>query len=136
MNSEVAYLLTAIGALASVVLVLWRQDVKLRHMQVRKYDSEIKDLKESLADAIGRIRHLEESRLDAAVQHGHELKSLVERMINEQSKGHAIMRGLESAFNNILTAMADNPCMRDFRPQPLEAKEETDNITRKHQGAA
>ena len=136
MNGEVTYLLAAIGTLASVVLVLWRQDVKLRHMQVRKYDAEIKDLKESLADAIGRIRHLEESRLDAAVQHGHELKALVERMVEEQAKGHAIMRGLKDAFQNMLNALADNPCMRDFRPQPLEAKDETDNITRKHQGAA
>jgi hypothetical protein len=134
MNAEVTYLLSAIGALASVVLVLWRQDVKLRHMQVRKYDFEIKELKESLTDAIGRIRHLEQARLDEAVQHGHELKALVERMICEQAKGHAIMRGLEAAFKNILTAMAEKQCMRDFRPQPLEAKDETDTITRNHHG--
>lgn len=123
MTSE-AILIAGISALAAAVVVMWRMDISNR-------DKEAKRLQESLADAITRIRNLEESRLNAAIQRGDEMKALAERFVKELSENSAILRGLKVAFDTFSAALTSKPCMHELAPQTLSPRPPTENVTRK-----
>jgi len=119
-----AYLLSAVGALSAVVIALWRNDV-INHKRDRD------EWKTQITDLVGRIRLLEDARVDAAVKHGHEMKAIAERLAKELSENTAILRGLRDAFNRYSDAFTARPCMHDYPPQTLQPKKDTENITSK-----
>jgi hypothetical protein len=119
-----AYLLSAVGALSAVVIALWRNDV-INHKRDRD------EWKVQIADLIGRIRLLEDARVDAAIKHGHEMKAIAERLAKELSENTAILRGVRDAFTRFSEALIARPCMHDYQPQALSAKAETDSVTAK-----
>jgi hypothetical protein len=118
------YLIAAIGALATVVTVLWRVDVGNRNREQTA-------LRKSLDDAITRIQALEESRLNAAIQRGDEMKALAERFVKELADNSSVLRGLKDAFDTFSAALTTKPCMHDLAPQTLNPRPSTENVTRK-----
>jgi hypothetical protein len=118
-----AYLLAAIASLAAAVIALWRNDVA-------NYARDRAEWKSQMADAFSRIRTLEDSRTDNAIQHGHEMKAIAERLAKELADNSAVLRGVRDAFVAFADAMGARPCMHGYEAQPLTPKEGTDNITR------
>jgi hypothetical protein len=120
-----AYLLAAIASLAAAVIALWRNDVT-NHARERV------EWKAQIADLTGRIRGLEEARHTDAVQHGHELKAIAERLSRELTENSAVLRGVRDAFTSFSGMLTSRPCGSGFEPQALTARPITENITRKH----
>lgn len=109
------YLIAAIGALASVVTVLWRVDIANRN-------KEQAELRASLADAIIRIQALEESRLSAAIHRGDEMKALAEKFVRELSYNSGVLKDLKEAFETFSKALTVRPCMHEFEPTTLSIR--------------
>jgi len=130
MNPEQLFI-TAIVTMAGVIVTLWRNDVNNRKREQERWHAEVKDLKKQLGEAIDRIRHLEDRRTDDAIQHGHELKAIAERLIKEQAESTAVLRGVREAFSALTKAMSEHECLADYSTKPLRPITDTETICKK-----
>ena len=87
-----AALLTAVGVLAAVVAFLFRALMNKTNLAAKFAQSQLKNLEEQFADAVARIRVLEDARVLDERQHGHELKALADQIIRENAENRAAHR--------------------------------------------
>jgi len=118
-----AYLVAAIGALATVIAVLWRNDVA-NHKRDRD------EWKTQMADMIARVRTLEDGRAAAAMERGHEMKAIALQLAKELAGNSAALRGVQDAFAHITNALNLHPCMHGYEPQPLTPRPGTEPVTK------
>lgn len=120
MNAE-AYLVVAIGALATVITVLWRNDVA-------NYNRDRSEWKVAMADMVARIRTLEDGRTQAAMERGHEMKALALQVAEKLAGNSSALRGVQDAFNYFAATISKSPCQHGYEPQALIPRPGTENV--------
>jgi hypothetical protein len=118
-----AYLVAAIGALATVITVLWRNDVS-------NHNRDRLEWKTQMADMTARIRTLEDGRALSALERGHEMKAIAMQLAKELAGNSAALRGVQDAFATFAVALNARPCMHGYEPQPLTPKPGTENTSK------
>lgn len=95
------------SVLATVIAILWRKDTGTT-------SSTIAYLKSELAVAIERIRKLEDGRLSDSVVYAHDIKSLLERLMESQNRSAVVHTRVCDAVNRLIESMGDRPCLREL----------------------
>jgi len=94
-----ACLITAIGALVTVVGILW--GIVWMYLTF---------LRKGYKDLVTRVRSLEDARLEDEIRHGHDLKCMANQLTECRREDRKVIVELINAIKSM-------PCKADFNPQ-------------------
>lgn len=106
------YLLVGIASLAAAVIALWRNDI-LNHNRERA------EWKAQIDEAFKRIRHLEDSRVVAAVEHGKEYQAITIKLMEELSNNSKALKEVNRTLRDFAAMKQDETTRVMYAPQSL-----------------